>query len=483
MIFIVKLITMSKLLISESEKKDILKLYNISNSLINEADTKPKTYNEIVDFQKWVLNVKKDKAILGSYGADGDWGPNTNNAWTKYGGQYLTKSNSKNPKGSYNKNVGGVKKGYPYDKLNNNPTPKFIAWVIQQSNGVTNDDEAYAEAAFNAIKTPKVYSQVARYLATDPYKYIEEFMDTKQRYHNKSVYEHYKELFNSTPSNNESPKQNKPDNVRDFQTWVLNVKKDKAILGSYGADGDWGTSTKNAWIKYGSEYLKNSKNNKGGANKFDGFVIPFAFPEYEPHVDGNTTWDKFLSTVSHFITGGDKKNTYGKVGHAGVSIVTNNGDVITYEFGRYLNSNQKVGVKLSKKLGKIAVIKNGEISNLNNVINTIHRNTQGDGPSEKIRYVVLRTPDVQSGIKYANSVTTKDYSALDFSISDSDANCGTFAIEVVRACGVSVPSVCLPTPVAMIDEMELVKNAQDKEYLKLYLNANKFALPVVLPGI
>ena len=61
----------------------------------------------------------------------------------------------------------------------------------------------------------------------------------------------------------------------------------------------------------------------------------------------------------------------------------------------------------------------------------------------------------------------KDYEAFDFEISDNDANCATFSLEVVRACGISVPTGCFPTPVKMIEELEYVKDIQDKDYLSL----------------
>lgn len=42
--------------------------------------------------------------------------------------------------------------------------------------------------------------------------------------------------------------------LKKFQQWVIDVKKDSAILGSAGADGKWGSSSANAWNKYGNEY-------------------------------------------------------------------------------------------------------------------------------------------------------------------------------------------------------------------------------------
>jgi hypothetical protein len=44
-----------------------------------------------------------------------------------------------------------------------------------------------------------------------------------------------------------------------FQNWVIGTKKDKAILGSTGADGKWGKNSAAAWAKYGKEYDSLSK--------------------------------------------------------------------------------------------------------------------------------------------------------------------------------------------------------------------------------
>lgn len=58
-----------------------------------------------------------------------------------------------------------------------------------------------------------------------------------------------------------------------FQQWVINVKKDKNILGSGGAsgfgdDGLWGRKSAQAWNKYGNEYknVKLDTSMGGGAN-------------------------------------------------------------------------------------------------------------------------------------------------------------------------------------------------------------------------
>jgi hypothetical protein len=56
-----------------------------------------KTKDEVLKFQQWVINTKKDKTILGGggstgFGDDGSWGGKSASAWDKYGKEYLTGS-------------------------------------------------------------------------------------------------------------------------------------------------------------------------------------------------------------------------------------------------------------------------------------------------------------------------------------------------------------------------------------------------------
>lgn len=44
--------------------------------------------------------------------------------------------------------------------------------------------------------------------------------------------------------------------LRMFQNWVINTKKDRAILGTGGADGIWGKNTARAWAKYKDDWNK-----------------------------------------------------------------------------------------------------------------------------------------------------------------------------------------------------------------------------------
>lgn len=59
------------------------------------ATKKTQTYQKATDapkdiagFQNWVINTKKDTRVLGSYAADGRWGPRTQTAWNLYKKEY-----------------------------------------------------------------------------------------------------------------------------------------------------------------------------------------------------------------------------------------------------------------------------------------------------------------------------------------------------------------------------------------------------------
>lgn len=45
-----------------------------------------------------------------------------------------------------------------------------------------------------------------------------------------------------------------PQDIKAFQNWVINTKKDTRILGTYGADGKWGPRTQSAWTLYKTEF-------------------------------------------------------------------------------------------------------------------------------------------------------------------------------------------------------------------------------------
>lgn len=64
--------------------------------------------SSILDFQKWVINKKGDKTILGGggstgFGDDGKWGGKTQGAWAKYKAEYSVSGNKAKNYTAYNK--------------------------------------------------------------------------------------------------------------------------------------------------------------------------------------------------------------------------------------------------------------------------------------------------------------------------------------------------------------------------------------------
>ena len=93
-------------------------------------------------------------------------------------------------------------KNYPYDELKNNPTPEFIAKILSESRGSVNDNEAWAEAAFMAIKNITMYDKVAKALGADPYKFVRDFINVSIKYHVQAIQVSYLNLLD----NNVGPK-------------------------------------------------------------------------------------------------------------------------------------------------------------------------------------------------------------------------------------------------------------------------------------
>lgn len=150
--------------------------------IIDEKTIIPQTSNEIKKFQDWMDTIGPwVKSPSGKYvklnkgKGYGIFGPSTRIAWEYYKNKYKSKKDDVEIKG----------KGYPYEQLRMNPSPKLIANVIKDSKGglLQNDKEAWAEAAFSKIKNQEYYNQVADILGKDPYSFISDFMDINKIYH------------------------------------------------------------------------------------------------------------------------------------------------------------------------------------------------------------------------------------------------------------------------------------------------------------
>lgn len=185
-------------------------------------------------------------------------------------------------------------------------------------------------------------------------------------------------------------------------------------------------------------------------SKDSGFILIFAFPEYQPKIDGDGKLMQFMGSVIRFASGGGKEGTYGKQGHGGCVVIDSSGESTLYEFGRYSGFKKGYGKVLTSSLGRIAKIKNGVLTNPKEVAISARKKTHPPGPNMDMSVAVVKLPNPSGAKKYA-SVKEREYSIVDFSIGDDDANCGTFARDVASAGGVSMGTFCYPTPKAVVN--------------------------------
>ena len=192
------------------------------------------------------------------------------------------------------------------------------------------------------------------------------------------------------------------------------------------------------------------------------YLMIIAFPEYEPHVDAGETVS-WIEKSAIFTQTGEmpRAGTYGKIGHAGVALISKSGNVKLFEFGRY-QTKKGQGRVISKNLGKIAKIDNsGKFLNALEVAKIVKSNTQGDGPRLQMVTAVVPVPNLQQARSFAEGPAIREYEAVDYSQGGA-ANCGTFAIDTAKAGGVPIGSFCTPMPVKMI--------AKFKDYATEYFN-------------
>ena len=192
------------------------------------------------------------------------------------------------------------------------------------------------------------------------------------------------------------------------------------------------------------------KPHEKSVNTSGDYLMIIAFPQYEPKVDKGETVSWLEKGAIMTQTGEyPKEGTYGKIGHAGVAIISQSGFVKLFEFGRYQTKIGQ-GRVISKNLGKIAKINSsGEFTNYNEVAKIVKSNTQGDGPRLNMITAVVILPNIQKAKAFAEGPAIREYEAVDMSQGGA-ANCGTFAIDTARAGGVPIGDFCTPMPVKMI---------------------------------
>ena len=201
---------------------------------------------------------------------------------------------------------------------------------------------------------------------------------------------------------------------------------------------------------------------KGLAIKTGDYLMIIAFPQYEPKVDKGekVSWIEKAAIMTQ--TGETpREGTYGKIGHAGVALISKSGDVTLFEFGRY-NTKKGQGAVKSKSLGKIAKIdSSGNFINSREVAKIVKASTQGDGPRLDMVTAVVPVPSLEKARAFAGGPAIREYEAADMSQGGS-ANCGTFAIDTAKAGGVPIGDFCTPMPVKMISKF--------KDYSSEYFN-------------
>ena len=325
---------------------------------------------------------------------------------------------------------------YPYGELKQNPTPAFIAKIIEDSYGgiFGNDNEAHVEASVRAIKNAAIYNEVSHILGKDIEKFILKFMYPSE----------LKKKWDGGPT---------------IRSMIDNIKAPKV-------------EPKNV-----------------------GYGIALSWPTYQPTLDKSTlkTIDSTLGKVGikasyndimKSILGADyKPGSVGKAGHGGVAIVKPDGTVVLAEFGRYGGANKDEGKKWfltqtsgkefaavfkqengrtptykdipdeaigtfgvvkKKNLGRIAKIANNKISNLDSVLATIKRNSQADGPNLPMEAVVLSNFDVTGGLQFINGYETRQYILFDTK-TGGGLNCATFVVDAMIAGKIRASGKCFPT--------------------------------------
>jgi len=180
------------------------------------------------------------------------------------------------------------------------------------------------------------------------------------------------------------------------------------------------------------------------------YLMIIAFPQYEPKPDRGQTVSWVEKVAISTQTGEwPREGTYGKIGHAGIALISKTGDVKLFEFGRY-NTKIGQGRVISKNLGKIAKIdKSGNFTNTKEVASKVKANTQGEGPRLDMITAVVPVPSLEKARAFAEGPAIREYEAVDMSQGGA-ANCGTFAIDTAKAGGVPIGDFCSPMPVKMV---------------------------------
>jgi hypothetical protein len=297
-------------------------------------------------------------------------------------------------------------------------------------------------------------------------KLNEDFGNTKENKQNKK---------NINPKNlklgaggRKNPQQVK--DVNALQQELINLGLLKTDTGK--PTGYFGSKTQSALDTYNGKSNPVEQKTAGNTKttQSSGFIILFAFPDYQPAVQDNWMNRYVVAPITKGIFGDDPKSSsksggggsssagspkgdqikIGKVGHGGCIIVDINGNCMLYEFGRYTNND--TGVVRSDNLGKIGVIKDGKLMNAKDIAQKAKKYTEGDGPRLSMDCSVLSLPNTAAAHEFAK-VKEREYSTYDAS-SGGGMNCGTYSLEVAIKGGANTSFKCFATPVGVIEHVK-----------------------------
>lgn len=164
----------------------------------------------------------------------------------------------------------------------------------------------------------------------------------------------------------------KPKNVKGFQSWVVNTKRDNQILGRYGVDGKWGKNTLNAWVKYGEEYKRsypNSTTQSASQSNFIGANLWNNIKQYNPTILSSVGTTNVQQIIKNKIN--QVNNVLGLPSDKAI-FVTSGRDKSQYANGNILIDNSNDNIKNWINAGGFGILHQNDqstLDKLNRILN------------------------------------------------------------------------------------------------------------------
>lgn len=156
----------------------------------------------------------------------------------------------------------------------------------------------------------------------------------------------------------------KPKDVKQFQTWVIDTKGDNQILGRYGSDGKWGKRTSNAWVKYGEEYKKeypNSTTQPDNNSNFIGANLWNGLKNYNPTILSSVGTSNPQQKIKNKI---NQINNFLNISQDRAKFVTRGKDKAQYASGNILIDDSIENINAWKNAGGIGILHKDDQSTL-----------------------------------------------------------------------------------------------------------------------